>query len=157
MALAGFDDVAPRRVLGDAGFERVVDGGLGAGPVEYLDMVLHTFPAPVGPIDAFQEAPQRDPALRPAYEAEVNRQAASGIKRTAVRCGMLDIAGVTVGGAFVGSVASALAVADILRVLHDGKDYSVVALDLREPSRIQAVANASPGQYLPRFTLAEAA
>lgn len=33
-----------------------------------------------------------------------------------LQCGMLDIAGVTVGAAFAGT----LAVADILRLLHDG-------------------------------------
>jgi hypothetical protein len=154
VALAGFDDVTPRRLLGDAGFERTVDGGLGAGPVEYLDMVLHTFPATVGPVDAFEDAPPRDRGLGPAYEAEVERQAANGIDRTAARCGMLDIAGITVGAAFVGTVAGALAVADILRVLHDGENYSVVALDLREPNRIKAILNANPGRYIPKCTAA---
>ncbi len=155
VALAGFDDVAPRRLLGGAGFERVVDGGLGAGPVEYLDMVLHTFPDTIGAADAFQEAPPRDHGWGPAYEAEVDRQAASGIDRTAARCGMLDIAGLTAGAAFVGVIAGTLAMADILRVLHDGQNYSVIALDSREPNRIQAVHNANPGHYMPKFTAAK--
>ena len=154
VALAGFDDVTPRRLLGDAGFEHTVDAGLGAGPVEYLDMVLHTFPATVGPVDAFEEAVPRDHGWGPAYEAEVERQAARGTDRTAARCGMLDIAGITVGAAFVGAVAATLAVADILRVLHDGENYSVVALDLREPNRIKAIPNANPGRYIPKYTAA---
>ncbi len=155
VALAGFDDVSPRRLLGDAGLERTVDGGLGAGPVEYLDMVLHTFPSTVDPAEAFEEVQPRDHRWGPAYEAEVDRQAAIGIDRTAARCGMLDIAGVTVGAAFVGTVAGTLSMADILRVLHDGQNYSVVALDLREPNRIQAVRNANPGHYIPKSTAAK--
>lgn len=155
VALAGFDDVAPRRLLGDAGLERTVDGGLGAGPVEYLDMVLHTFPAPVGPAHAFEEVPPRDRRWAEAYQAEVDRQTASGIDRTVARCGMLDVAGVTVGAAFVGTVASTLAVADILRVLHDGENYSIVALDLREPDRIKAIPNPNPGLYIPKYTAAQ--
>jgi hypothetical protein len=151
VALGGFDDVAPRRLLGGSGFERIVDAGLGTGPVEYLDMVLHTFPATTAPADAFVEATPRDPEFGEAYEAEIARQLADGGDETAVRCGMLDIAGVTVGAAFVGTVASALAVADILRVLHDGPSYSVIALDLREPKGIRAPANDKPGIYIPKF------
>jgi hypothetical protein len=152
VALDGFDDVAPRRLLGGSGFERIIDTGLGAGPVEYLDMVLHTFPATTAPADAFVEAPPRHPEFGAAYEAEIARQVAGGGDERAARCGMLDIAGVTVGAAFVGTVASALAVADILRVLHDGPSYSVIALDLREPKGIRAPANAKPGSYIPKFT-----
>ena len=152
VALGGFDDVAPRRLLGGSGFERIIDTGLGAGPVEYLDMVLHTFPATTAPADAFVEAPPRHPEFGAAYEAEIARQVAGGGDERAARCGMLDIAGVTVGAAFVGTVASALAVADILRVLHDGPSYSVIALDLREPKGIRAPANAKPGSYIPKFT-----
>jgi hypothetical protein len=155
VALAGFDDIAPRKLLGDAGFERVVDAGLGAGPVEYLDMVLHMFPAAVGPEHAFVEAPSREPVMSQAYKAEIVRQAANGIDQTAARCGMLEIANVTVGAAFVGTVAGTLAIADILRVLHDGQNYSIIALDLREPNRIKAITNADPATYIPRSTAAE--
>jgi hypothetical protein len=68
---------------------------------------------------------------------------------------MLDIAGVTVGAAFVGTFASTIVVADILRVLHGGGNYSVVAVDLRNPLAIRAVPNAIPGiPIAPPFTLA---
>ena len=68
---------------------------------------------------------------------------------------MLDIAGVTVGAAFVGTFASTLVVADVLRLLHGGKDYSVISVDLRSPSGIQAVPNSAPGEYpAPAYTLA---
>jgi hypothetical protein len=53
VALAGFDDITPRRLLGEAGFTHIVDADLGAGPVEYLDVVIHTFPAPEDPRSAF--------------------------------------------------------------------------------------------------------
>ena len=61
---------------------------------------------------------------------------------------MLDIAGVTVGAAFVGTFASTLVVADILRVLQGGDDYSVIAVDLRSPSGIRAVPNGAPGERI---------
>ena len=54
LALAGFDQPGPRRQLGgersgESRFGRVVDAGLGDGPVEYLDMLIHTFPIPARP------------------------------------------------------------------------------------------------------------
>jgi len=152
VALAGFDDVGPRRLLGKAGFRHIVDAGLGAGPSDYLDMVLHTFPAATDPSEAFLDGQVREPVLRPSYEAEVDRQMKAGVDETAARCGMLQIAGVTVGAAFVGATAATLAVADVLRVLHGGTSYSVIALDLREPHRVRAVINTKPGEHIPAST-----
>lgn len=156
IALAGFDDVEPRRQLGDAGFSHIIDAGLGAGPVEYLDVVVQSFPSPQDPKSAFAEGVRRRRRLTDAYEAEIARQTAAGASETGARCGMLDIAGVTVGAAFVGAFASTLVLADILRLLHDGVPYSVTAVDLRDPSAIRAVINAAPGEYTaPAFTLVE--
>jgi hypothetical protein len=146
IALAGFDKPEPRRQLGDVGLNLVVDAGLGAGPVEYLDIVLHTFPATEHPATAFADQPLSPRALAQPYEDEIARRASTGVGESAARCGMLDIAGVTVGAAFVGAFTSALAVADILRVLHEGESYSVVTVDLRHPAGIQAITNAFPRQ-----------
>ena len=154
VALCGFDDAKPRRLAGGAGFELIIDAGLGAGPYEYLDIVLHTFPASVSPADAYPEGPIRKQSLLAAYEEEIERQVAAGQDKGAARCGMLDIAGVTVGAAFVGVIASTLAIADILRVLHDGPSYAVIALDLREPYGLRAPDNGAPGTYMPKFTRA---
>lgn len=155
IALAGFDDIAPRRLLGEARFTHIIDAGLGSGPVEYLDMVLHSFPAAENPGTAFAG---QDPSARPlpkVYEDEITRRAMAGDDETAARCGMFDIAGVTVGAAFVGTFASTLVVADILRLLHGGKNYSVISVDLRSPSGIQAIPNSAPGDYpAPAYTLA---
>jgi len=38
IALAGFDDIVPRRTLGNAGFAHVVDADSEPGPAEYLDV-----------------------------------------------------------------------------------------------------------------------
>lgn len=157
VALAGLDDPEPRRLLGGAGFKRIIDAGLGTGPVEYLDMVLHTFPSIEEPALVFNGSAPRPRALGAAYEAEIARQTADGADETAARCGMLDIAGVTVGAAFVGAIASTLVVADLLRVLHEGAEYSVISLDLRNPQGRCAVRNAAAGGYVPKATNADQA
>ncbi len=148
IALAGFDAVVPRRKLGDAGFARIVDAGIGNGPVEYLDMVLRTFPAATDPADAFPDSPRWARPLGGAYEVEVAEQVKAGADPSAARCGMLDVAGITVGAAFVGTFTSCLVVADILRVLHDGANYSVIAVDLRNPDGVRAVPNRAAGGFV---------
>lgn len=156
VALSGFDSPTPRRSLSRAGFTRITDAGIGTGPVEYLDMVLNTFPAAVTSEDAFPDPPDRAEYRRSAYESEVARRIAAGQQETAARCGILDIAGITVGAAFVGAVASTLAVADILRLLNDGQNYSVISLDLRTPRGVQAVPNTAPGDFAPpAWTMAQ--
>ena len=90
-------------------------------------------------------SPPSPPALKPAYESEIARQVKGGIEESAARCGLLDLAGVTVGAAFVGTFASTVVVADILRLLHGGENYSVIALDLRAPNQLTAVLNTKPG------------
>lgn len=153
-ALAGFDDVIPRRDLGVPGFARIVDAGLGAGYVEYLDMVLNTFPAAGDPATAFPDDPRALRGLGEAYEQEVARQVGAGADETAARCGMLDIVGVTVGAAFVGAIASTFVIGDILRLLHGGQSYAVITLDLRSPAGIQAPRAGCGDSPLPPYTRA---
>ncbi len=155
VALSGFHDGPTRRLLGGAGFARIVDGGLGAGPIEYLDLVVHSFPAPEDPATAFfaQDAPATP--LPTAYEEEIQRQTDAGADKAEVRCGILDVAEVTVGASFVGAYTGALVIADIARELHDGPRYSVVHVDLRNPSGTTAVLNGAPGPPItPAFTRA---
>ena len=154
IALAGFDDITPRRLLGEAGFTRIVDAGLGAGHIEYLDMVIHSFPAPEDPVTAFAEQAPPARSLPKVYEDEIARRVKAGIEETAARCGMLDIAGVTVGAAFVGTFTSTLVVADILRLLHGGENYSVISVNLRNPSGICAIPSALGEYPAPGYTLA---
>lgn len=151
VALAGFDSPNPRRALGQPGFERVVDAGLGNG-YEYLDMLVHTLPFAGDPRELFHPTTKPRQALRPAYEAEIARQVAGGREETAARCGMVDIAGVTVGAAFVGAAASTLVLADLLRALHGGTSYSVIGLDLRNPGGERAVSSSSTTLAMPAYT-----
>lgn len=155
IALAGFDAVEPRTKLGQRRFDRVVDAGLGDG-AEYLDLVVHTLPAAGEPSVIFSSARRRrDHGLRPAYEAEIERQVASGRDETAARCGMVDVAGVTVGAAFVGAFTSTIVIADLVRLLHDDSpNFSVISLDLRAPDARSAVRSTVRADAAPAFTAA---
>lgn len=150
IAFAGFDDPAPRRLLDDAGFARSVDVGLGQGP-QYLDGLIHSFPSGVRAREAFPAVLDKpevagNPLLeRPAYRAEIERLKSAGQSEEAAMCGIVEVAGRTVGAAFVGAVASTLGLAEELRAITDGPRFEVVSFSLRSGS-IEAVANDAPGR-----------
>lgn len=136
--LAGFDQLGPRRQLDEAGFAHVVDAGLGAGKSHYLDMLIHTFPGEVRSSVAFADrAPIVDVELPPHLQAEVERRVAAGEDRESAQCGVTRLNGASAAAAFVGAAASALTLGDVLRHLHRGLHFEVVAMSLRD-GRVQA-------------------
>ena len=88
-------------------------------------------------------------------EEEIARQVGEGGEAEAARCGMLEVAGVSAGAAFVGAFARLPSWSAIsYRLLHGGSSFSVVGVDLRHPgSVVRAVPDAAPGAPTPAFTL----
>lgn len=131
IALCGVDNAAARAALGDVGFRFVVNAGLGAGPVDFMAMRFYTFPGPKDP-RAIWGGPRSKAAVpldRPAYQALHE----AGMDD----CGLTLLAERTVGAPFVGVVAAAITVAEVLRALHGGgrtlvHDATVAALEHRQ-------------------------
>src|SRR5258708_33704514 len=110
-------------------------------------MLVHHFPSDLEPKHVFR-APTRDArVLSNAYQDEVNRRIALGEGEGDATCGVRELAGLTVGAAFVGAVAGAIAVADVLRYLHGGPELSVLSLDLRTPNSTRVAPNPSPEAF----------
>ena len=152
VALVGVDQVSARRRLGNAGFDLVVDAGLGGTAQNYLDMLIRAFPADVEPKDAWppsRAALHDDVVAQPAYRdlAEQLKQDAgepSGVPDDDIACGIVQIAGLAVGSAFVGCIAATLVLSEVIRALHDGPRFQVVDLSLRRLDTVQAVPNPVP-------------
>jgi hypothetical protein len=152
LALAGFDDPAPRRVLDDR-FQHAIDIGLGKTHTEFMDMLIHSFPSQLCAESAFEARAARSRPLGAAYRTEFDRLVAAGVAPGQAQCGMLSLAGVTVAAAFIGATAGALGVGGLLRTLHGGTDYAVIGLDMRTPEYIRVVPNTCPSADLnPGFT-----
>jgi hypothetical protein len=149
IALVGFDDPAPRRLLEGADFDLVVDGGLGGGTQTYLEIDVHTFPSGLQTSETWPEQrPKRlpesfdQPAYRELRERLADEGAGSGEE---IACGVLRIADQSIGAAFVGCVAAAIVLSESLRMAAGGKRYQVVSLSLRSPHHVAAVENEAPG------------
>jgi hypothetical protein len=140
LALGGFDGGGPRRALDGAGFERVVDCGLGGTADNFDALDLYTLPCPgrssadlwpkPGPDD---EAVRRERLERLARENPVYQ----GHARRA-GCGHVELAGRSVAVPFVGAVAASFVLAETLRMLHGGEGYSAVHLKLEAPALLTA-------------------
>jgi hypothetical protein len=148
-ALAGFHGIEPRKDLYRVPFGRSVDVGLGATSSTYMDILLQTLPSDL-PLEELWPAPRRlNQGERlhelPAYRHALERRIAMGENERDARCGVITVAGRAVGASFVGAAAAALAVGDLLRALHGGRDYRVVELDLRNPRPSQGQPKAGLG------------
>jgi hypothetical protein len=147
-ALAGFDNAPARRPLSDAGFDLIVDAGLGGGPQSYLDIVLHSFPA------VRRSSEIELGKARPASaESLIDRSAGYQrlVDESGDRCGVLEIAGVSVATAFVGCAVASLSVAEVCRALAGGPRYEVVDLSLRNPARVRVVELVDPAPFAGRY------
>ena len=159
VALVGVDDTEPRRLLESAGFELVIDAGLGGNPQNYLDILIHTFPSSLKATMAWPDESSTQDVThynQPAYQAYKQLlKSTSGASDGEAECGVIEIAGQSVGAAFVGCVAATLVIAEVLRQLSDGPRFELISYSLRSPHRPQIVANKTEKrQYNPGFVQA---
>lgn len=124
-ALFGVDNLAARRDLDSAGFALVVEAGLGSGYRDFRNMRLHTFAGNRKPSEVWSA----DAAAQTAVElSEVYKRLA--VERNDV-CGMTMLASRAVATPFVGALAAALALAEVLRPLHGGGVHPVLDLQMK--------------------------
>jgi hypothetical protein len=115
VALCGVDNALARAVLEKPGFDLVVEAGFGAGPQAFRSFLMHTFPASRSAEQLWsRQVSETDENFedKPAYQALRHE----GMDQ----CGLAQLASRTVGVPFVGLIAAALAVSELLRRLHGG-------------------------------------
>ena len=146
VALVGVDDPAPRRLLEGAGFDLVVDAGLGGGTRNYLDILIHSFPSGVEAANAWgaRSLPNTSSLVeQPAYQ-DFHRRVSrtSELTDEEIKCGIIEVAGRSVGAAFVGCVAATLVLSEVLRTLVGGPRIEVLGVSLQSPHKPQVSINA---------------
>ena len=139
VALVGVDDPAPRRLLEQAGFDLIVDAGLGAHVDNYLNAQLTSFPASAKAIDVWppQEVEtEATAAHQPAYVDHKRRMLQlSSLTEGEIECGILEVAGRSVGAAFVGCFVAAFVLAEVLRWFVEGPRFETISFPLANPNK----------------------
>jgi len=114
VAFCGFHDAISRRLIGNAGFELVVEAGLGSQMVDFDQALLHTFPnSQFSPEDVWKE----DVVVAPRMGL-FEKLGGNAV------CGARELAGKAVSTSFVGVTASAFAWAEVLRQYHKGQSLN---------------------------------
>lgn len=148
LALGGVDNPQARAVYEDAGFDWIVEAGLGSGTTEYLALRLHTFPATSTARRKWGDVEiHRPPTPKVAAYQDLSAQGMD-------ECGLVQLATRSVGAPFVGTVAASLVVAEVLRFLNRGARTEVIDMTLRDPdSRSVVPATNELNGFNPGFTI----
>lgn len=128
VALCGVDNALARSALEDVGFGRIIEAGLGGGTSDFLGFRTHVFPGARKARDIWRDR-DAERAVRldlPAYQS----LAATG----ADRCGLTQLAGRTVGAPFVGAIAGAAVIAELLRMVNGAHGYDLLDGHLKDLS-----------------------
>jgi hypothetical protein len=137
VVFCGLDNALGRRALDKVGFDLIVEAGLGRGPRDFQSMRIHTLPAT-------KTADELWPAIAEGGEDFTAQGAYQKLLKDGRldQCGVTLLAGKAVGAPFVGTVAAALAISELLRHLHDGVMHQLIDLDLVAVGHQHAVVQA---------------
>ena len=146
VALCGFDNALARAALEVTGFDLVIEAGLGSGVGAFMNFTIHAFPATRRARDIWNQdgEVQASPLSNARAYADLLEQGAID------DCGLALLQSRSVGVPFVGLTAAAFVVAELLRRLHGGRAFEVLAgslLDLDSIDAVEQQATAFPGAY----------
>lgn len=118
IALCGFDQARPRSCLGKTGFGMVVECGLGDGPTDFDSIHIHTFPNSQSSPEALWGNVQDSPR-------KISNEDAALFGEGQHECGQLaiDTAGKAVSTSFVGAMAGAMVIGELLRAFNSGPRF----------------------------------
>jgi len=160
IALVGVDNALARQATEDVGFERVIEAGLGKGPQDFLGIDVHTFPAARSARMIWQNTATGETELsQPAYR--------DLLARGGDRCGIVRLAGRSIGAPFVGAAAAALVIGEFLRLAIGVHRHEAVSCHLRDlrgrtvmrgapwPPFNPGTVPSYPSSFLPEITAGE--
>ena len=135
LALCGFDSSDSRLLLEKAGFDLILEAGLGGNLGSFDRVSLHTFPSAA-------QSPEQIWPRSSGQDSEINPAIYEFLKGMSDEvCGILPltIAGKAISASFVGACTGALVIAETIRGLNGGIRYDKVSLQLRDLLSIHAI------------------
>lgn len=142
IGICGVDNPEARTILEDVGFDAVLEAGLGSTASDFLGFQMHSFPAPRKAQDIWGIQGKSDDAMEnQPLPAAYQPKGTDG----AERCGLVKLAGRSVGSSFVGAVVSTLVIADLIRLSMGEWRYATIVGDLRT-GKIKSIRNPIPSE-----------
>ncbi len=136
VALCGVDNAEARRALDAAGFDFVVEAGLGRGYRDFRSILIHTLPGDVSSLNLWSQGAAAGSSVEnaPAYRRLLGDKSLD-------QCGVTLLAGKAVGAPFVGAVAATLVISEVLRLLQGGPVHKLIDVNLVDPAYLKAHVN----------------
>jgi hypothetical protein len=148
IVLAGMDGKGPRHLLDQAGFDLVIDCGIGGALANFDSITMNVLPN--GRITAAELWPANDDQAAARREAEAKRLASSrGVYQSLFErqgCGHVELAGHSAAVPFVGAMSSALALSELVRRLMGATSFDRIHLQLASPGELLAVRWCQPAR-----------
>ncbi|MAT67944.1 MAG: hypothetical protein CMJ58_00290 [Planctomycetaceae bacterium] len=125
IVLSGMDSAGPRHLLDQAGFDMVVDCGVGGTVANFDSMTLQVLPTPHASAESiWPPRDAEDVARRERFARKLaNSRGTYQDVATQHRCGHVELAGRSIAVPFVGAVAAALSLSELCRRLMGGPSY----------------------------------
>jgi len=123
IACCGFDKAEPRMILEQAGFDLIVECGLGSDAYRFDRLILHTFPnGPKKPDEIWKVDPEAQPDAK-LLEAFKQKDDCGIVAET--------LAKKAIASSFVGALAGSFVAAEIVKGLHGGVRCDAIQIHLR--------------------------
>ncbi len=118
VALSGFDDNYPRRWLAKAGFERVFDTGLGGEASNFDTIAFRVWPN-ARPVEELWPLQDQEERVKQEHRKLARVKANAGYDALADdECGRLLLAGASIAVPFVGAIAAAVLIAEMIKCIN---------------------------------------
>lgn len=140
VALCGVDVTAARRLLENAGFDLIVECGVGSSMTDFDRLKIHTLPCGSRKATDLWAATQEVGSQREPSPLIV--EALKGQEDCGVLASTLE--NKAISASFVGTAAGAMVVGELLRALHGGRRCDLLHVHLRSMHNRQTVFGARP-------------
>lgn len=128
LLLSGLDDVRPRRILAELGFDYMIDAGIGHGPGDFEGLQIRTIPNGVTTKKLWNAPPP--PRL---VDDLLEKAAYQALKMQDQACGAYTLADGSVAVPFVGAATGALTIAQAIRLASMQPAGALIQIGLGAP------------------------
>jgi hypothetical protein len=140
IVVAGLDDVVPRLAVARAGFDYMVDAGVGHGPVDFETLQVRVL-AKGADLEAHWSKREKPKDI----DALLTREAYRAYEAKYDRCGAVTLAEASVAVPFVGAATGALVIGQVIRLASMLETANIVQMQLGSPHMvIEGLMNPAP-------------
>jgi hypothetical protein len=137
IALAGLDKMPVRKVLGQVGFDCIVDCGLGATSADYTKFRINVFDRDTDPANHFKGVEDKTEEMVKAHmELQAYKDLAAQMNDGA--CGAATLAGKSTAVPFVSGVVGALAIGQIIRLVSNALTCTSIVGNVNDLRSVRA-------------------